>query len=196
MVNGRCKPTPSADPFAARRNDHHQPEQRRINTMEKALKIKVSVKLLASLDSDARRFREKNVAFRDTISSLEQRIKGFEADCRGDAEQIAALRNTFAMKNQLISSLEQENVRLRAAQPATGSENHAATGGLHFPLEAAKSMFTDIKQGKVGAEMMTGEAAGHTTRLDIVRAIRALTGEGLKECKDVVESLFPFPPKS
>ena len=177
--------------------------------MEKALKIKVSVKLLAQLDSDVQWFRKEfwsadarlsachadSDALRGTISSLEKRIKGFEADCHGDVKQITDLRNTIDWKNGLINSLEQENARLRATQPASG-QTHAATGGLHFPLEAAKSMFTDIKQGKVGAEMMTGEAAGHTTRLDIVRAIRALTGEGLKECKDVAESLFPFPPKS
>ena len=104
-------------------------------------------------------------ALTEENTSLESRIKGFEADCRGDCQTIDGLRNK-------VASLESENQELR------NGPTHSAN---NLTIDEIRSTLSCIRDG-----------AWATQKMGIIRMVRLASGYslGLKDAKDMVEDIF------
>jgi hypothetical protein len=102
---------------------------------------------------------------RNKVASLESRIKGFEADCRGDCQTIDGLRNK-------VASLESENQELR------NGPTHSAN---NLTIDEIRSTLSCIRDG-----------AWATKRIGIIRMVRLASGYSLslKDAKDMVEDIL------
>ena len=103
----------------------------------------------------------------ETIDSLQQRIKGYEADCKGDVETIKELRDDVTMLKDAIVAFEREFI---------GSLEKGAKEACFRPLDPLK--VKDLLRSALAGEKITA-----------IKLVRELTGIGLKESKDLVEDV-------
>ena len=135
--------------------------------------IKVSLKINLMNEQNDRLVQE-NEQLRKEIANLNGRIKGFEADCRGDVQIIEELR---AQKASLEATI--------ASKPETLScclLGHPVDGKPVLSPDQAKAMLKDL---------MSCVSGGLKNRNAVIRAVLALTGLGLQQAEDLVEYVCP-----